>query len=338
MSSLIVEVSKLDDVKPHPNADSLELGIIKGWQCVIPKGKYRPGSRVVYIPVDSVLPVELSDRIGITKYLSNGRVRCAKLRGEPSFGVVMELEDAAWPEGLDVRERYGITKYLPPIRPCAGDAEAPHPLFCSYTDVENLRNFPDVPVSGERVFATEKIHGTNCRVGIIEGEEMAGSMEVRRKRPAADQMGRSIYWMPFAVPGVIEMLRAFAGHHRQVILFGEVYGSKIQNLHYGRKGHFGFAAFDMLIDGKYLDQTNFFFQCRQFGVPHAPLLFDGPFSLDAIREVASGQTVLGADHIREGVVVRPATERTDPKTGRVCLKYISDEYLLSKGISDTNDI
>ena len=174
MSQLIVEVSRIDCVQPHPNADALELAQIKGWQCVVPKGKYAGGAKVVYIPIDSLLPADLSDRLGITKYLSNGRVRCARLRGEPSFGVVMDLEDPTWADGTDVRERYGITKYVPPVRPSAGDAETSHPLFESYTDVENLRNFPAAFVDGEEVVATEKVHGTNCRVGIVEGEWMAG--------------------------------------------------------------------------------------------------------------------------------------------------------------------
>src|SRR5918997_3744399 len=164
MSSLIVEVCRIERVLPHPNADVLELAHIKGWQCVVPKGKYAPGSLVTYVPIDAVLPVELSERLGVTKYLSNGRVRCAKLRGEPSFGLVMDLEDPSWAEGADVREHYGITKYVPPLKPSAGDAENAHPLFVSYTDVENLRNFPAVFAEGEPVVVAEKVHGTNCRV------------------------------------------------------------------------------------------------------------------------------------------------------------------------------
>ena len=127
MSSLIVEVSKIQQILPHPNAEKLELAHVKGWQCVVPKAKYSAGDLIVYIPPDSVLPAELSDRLGITKYLSNGRVRCAKLRGEPSFGVVMDLEDASWTEGLDVRERLGITKFIPPIKTSVGDFAPPHP-------------------------------------------------------------------------------------------------------------------------------------------------------------------------------------------------------------------
>ena len=53
MSSLIVEVCRIDRVLPHPNADLLELAHIKGWQCVVPKGKYAAGSLVTYVPIDA---------------------------------------------------------------------------------------------------------------------------------------------------------------------------------------------------------------------------------------------------------------------------------------------
>lgn len=340
MSSLIVEVCRIDAVLPHPNAQRLELAHIKGWQCVVPKGRYAPGGLVTYVPIDSVLPVELSDRLGITKYLSNGRVRCARLRGEPSFGVIMDVEDAAWPEGTDLREHYGITKYVPPLRPSAGDAAAPRPLFVPYTDVENLRNFPGVFADGEAVVVTEKVHGTNCRVGVVEGEAVAGSMEVRRKRPESDAaLASNTYWFPTTLPPVCALLDELAGSHRQVILFGEVYGSKVQNLAYGKRDELGFVGFDVLADGRHLDAGEFQAACARHGVPTAPVVYRGPFSLDAIRSVSSGQTVLGdGAHIREGVVVRPARERTDPKVGRVILKYLGDAYLLAKGITDTDDV
>jgi RNA ligase (TIGR02306 family) len=237
-----------------------------------------------------------------------------------------------------VAGRYGITKYVPPLRPSAGDAEAAHPLFVSYTDVENLRNFPGVFAEGEPVVATEKIHGTNCRVGLIEGEWMAGSMAVRRKRPADEALASSTYWFPTTLPGVVRLLEELARSHRQVILFGEVYGSKVQNLAYGKVGGFGFVAFDALADGRYLDPAEFEALCARHEVPRATVVFRGPYSLAAIKAVSEGPTTLGAGHIREGVVVRPERERTDPKLGRVVLKYIGDEYLLAKGITDTDDV
>src|SRR5580704_13397414 len=46
MSSLIVEISKIQQVLPHPNAQRLELAHVKGWQCVVPKGKYAAGNLI----------------------------------------------------------------------------------------------------------------------------------------------------------------------------------------------------------------------------------------------------------------------------------------------------
>ena len=180
---------------------------------------------------------------------------CAASR-RSAFSI--DVEDPAWTEGQDVKAYYGITKYIPPLKPTAGDAAPPHPLFVEYTDIENLRNFPDVLDEGEEVIVTEKIHGTNARVGLIEGEWMAGSMSVRRQSPEApEQWAQSTYWFALSLPPVRALLEDLGAQHRQVILFGEVYGSKIQDLHYGCKGTLGFRAFDLLVDGKYLDADAF---------------------------------------------------------------------------------
>ena len=340
MSSLIVEVSTIDAVQKHPNADAIELAVIKGWQCVVPKGKYAAGAMVVYVPLDSVIPDPLAEKLGITKYLSKGRVRCARLRGEPSFGVIMDPDDPAWEVGRDVAEHYGITKYKPPLKLSAGDAAPDDPRFPAYTEVQNLRNFPAIFVPGEEVIATEKLHGTNQRTGLIEGQWMAGSRELRRM--PTDEPESNLYWFPSTLPAVHRMLEHIAHMgHKHVVLYGEVFGSKIQSLTYGHVGTLGFAAFDLWIDGEFCEPFSFEELCKAHEVPMCPVLYRGPFSLDAIKAASTGNTTHGtATHIREGVVVRPAEERTDPKIGRVILKYLNDDYLLKKEegrISDSTD-
>ena len=58
------------------------------------------------------------------------------------------------------------------------------------------------------------------------------------------------------------------------------------------------------------------------------------------KQHANGNTTLTKDgQIREGVVCYPVKERTNSRIGRCILKYISDEYLLSKHQdNDTKDI
>jgi len=94
-----------------------------------------------------------------------------------------------------------------------------------------------------------------------------------------------------------------------------------------------------MADGRYLDSAAFEALCARHGVPTVPVLYRGPFALGRVKQLSDGPTTVGGGgHIREGVVVRPTRERTDPKVGRVILKYIGDSYLFAKGITDTDDV
>jgi len=343
MSTLLVPIAKISAVKPHPNADRLSIAEVLGWQVVTGKDEFNIGDRVVYIPPDAVLPVELSDAFGVTQHLSKGRVRQVKLRGEPSFGFVVPInkvltDDAdVYDVGADLSFILGITKYEPPLRPSAGDADTPHPLLQKFTEVENFRNYPDILLPGEEVVITEKIHGTNCRIGVIEGEIMAGSMEIRRKRPTDEQLTTSIYWFPYTLPGVQQLLIDYGSVFKQVILYGEVYG-KVQSLHYDRPNALGFRAFGLLLDGKYSDNFEFESLMDRYGIARVPVLYKGAFNKELLPSITRENSKLAPEQIMEGVVIQPVVERTDPKVGRVILKYLSNAYLFSKGVSDFKDV
>lgn len=354
MSSVIANVVEIEAVQPHPNADRLFLARIKGWQAVIRKREdgspeFAPGERVVFIPPDSTLPREMAERLGVVSYLSERTdvagerrlvVRQVRLRGEPSFGLVVRPDDPDWPVGADVREHYGIGKYQPPVKFSAGDSEANHPLFQRYTEIENLRNFPDVFAPGEEVVVCEKIHGTNARIGWVEGKLLAGSHGLQRKRPEPEQVATSTYWFPSTLESVRSLLDELRQQHAVAIVYGEIYGSRVQSLHYGRRDGLGFAAFDLLVGEHYLDFDDFAKLCERHGVATVPLLERGPFSLARVAELSRGQTALADRHIREGVVVRPVAERFDPQVGRAILKYVSDDYLLNDKLTaaDATDL
>lgn len=333
-----IKVALVENVRAHPGADRLDLCDVLGWQMAVPKNAFVNGTKVVYFPPDTILPDEWIEKFGVRNYLkgpAQNRVGKIRLRGEPSFGLAVAIPDGQnWSVGENVADYFGAVKYEPPIRAKCEDAEHEHPFFPCYTDVENMRNYPDLFEMGEEVVATEKVHGTNCRVGLIQGEEMAGSMTTRRKAPTTEEdWKRSLYWSPFLVSGVRELLNAVAKEFdsKQVVLFGEVYGRGVQKLSYGiEKGRgFGFAAFDLYVNGKWIDHDEFTAICSRFGVEIAPVLYRGPFSLAAIKNVSDGASVLANGlHVREGVVVRPIHERMCPQLGRLILKYVGDNYLL----------
>lgn len=352
MSSIKAEVTKISEVRPHPNADALELATVGGWQMCVKKGVYKNGDPIVYFEQGTTLPREVADSLGVTQYLKerddiDGNkvliIHRVRLRGEPSFGLVITPEPGM-EVGQDVADYYGAQKYYPPVRTQAGDADYADPLFPSYTDIENLRSYPDVIADGEEVVVTEKIHGTNCRVGFVkDGVEyvlMAGSKGLRRKRPATeDDMRLNTYWYPHTLPDVSALLVELQNRGlKQAVLYGEVFGHGIQSFTYGLRG-IAFRAFDLLVDGRFMNYDDFAALCRRFEVETVPVIYRGAFLLSAIRQLSEGDSLVGGNQGREGVVVKTTYESNDLKIGRVILKYLSDAYLFGKaGEQDTTDI
>jgi RNA ligase (TIGR02306 family) len=337
-SSIVVPVVQLKNIRPHTNADKLEIVDVLGYQMCVPKGKYKSGDIGVYFPADCLIPDEWSTKLGVKPFLKgkdNNRVGRIRLRGEPSFGIVANLpSDVNWNVGDDVHEFYGVEKYEPPIRVDQADIESYDsridPYFQKYTDIENGRIFTDIFEDGEEIVITEKVHGTNCKIGIISGNKVAGSMNHRRK-PSEDNT-KNIYWFPWTIPGMSEAVTALNGDYENIQIFGEVYGSSIQKgFDYGAGQQLGFRGFDILCDGRYFAYDKMVEHFDAFGIPIVPELYRGPFNMDVVKEIADGNTTFeGATHIREGVVVKPVVERLHPKIGRVVLKYIGTEYELTK--------
>lgn len=360
MSSLIVDVCTVEEIAVHPNADLLERVRVKNWWCVASKGHYKVGDKAVYVPPNSILPEALAERWGITKYcvplgrdISGNqppglRVKAGRFRGIVSFGTIQDPDNMEWPIGLDVREIYGITKYEPPLKAQDGDAASPIHAFHAYTDIEALGNFPNVFMEDEVVIVTEKIHGTNSRVGLvyhadpeIEGfawMKMAGSHGTRRKE-FNEKGARSKYWFPFAETEncpMTQMMKLIVQEEKaqsSVIVFGEIFGVGIQDLQYGQSG-LSHRVFDIAVDGNYLDYWKAFSYLKQFEIECVPLLYHGPYSLAKMDELVDGPTTIcDTQKIkekfkgREGIVIKPLKERFDPILGgRAILKYVSADY------------
>src|SRR5215813_9933348 len=97
MSTFAVSIERIASVWPHTNADRLEMARLTSmsYQFVIAKGSFQPGDRVVYFPIDSLMPDPLIAAIGLTGKLAGprmNRVKTVRLRGEISQGIVAEPE------------------------------------------------------------------------------------------------------------------------------------------------------------------------------------------------------------------------------------------------------
>jgi len=369
MSQIIVKVQAITSIEPHPNADRLEIANIGAWSTCVKKGVFTEGDLVVFIPPDAILPKALHEHLGITQYCGempksseeakqeSRRVRATRLRGVKSFGTLMTLQDVAeycqWHENdigclqpdVDVSKWLGITKYTPPEKVVGGDIAPDHAMFHKYTDIERYQNFPDVFEEEEFVVITEKIHGTNCRVGLVLTDTgwqwMAGSHNTRRKQ--FDANGKtSLYWKPLCDNAKLcNMIEKIADGDKAVavIVFGEIFGPGIQDMQYD--GKVGFRVFDISVNGEYLDWDNLVEHCKEFEVEIVPVLYDGVFTKEALMEHTDGKTTVCTEVVskfkgREGGVVKPVKERTSPDLprGRVILKSVSVVYLNRKGATD----
>jgi len=348
MSSLIVPVVKINKIEKHDNADRLEIAQFEGslWSCIIGKGDFKIGDTAVYIPIDSVISEELVKKYNIAYLKKNERVRAVKLRGVISYGLLVS-NDLNKNVGTDMAEEFKIIKWEPPVRgnktPIPGTKRKANPFFDKYTDMENIKNYPDVLKEGEDVVITEKIHGMNYRVGWLPKEInniwdkiktiFTGKYEfvVGSHNVQSSLYNENNTFVKIANKYKLkEKTKDYPG----LIFYGEIYGKGIQHLTYNIEDvQVRFFDIKSITEGKYLDYPDVRDICDKLDLERVPLIQSGPWQKKFIIELATGKSNL-ADHIIEGIVIKPYNERYDHKVGRVILKSINPEYLLDKKATD----
>jgi RNA ligase (TIGR02306 family) len=273
-----------------------------------------------------------------TKHL---RITVKKLRGIISMGMLLPAPEGSQ-IGDDVAEQLGITHYEPPSmdeldgrRQHAGDDVGPAPpmIYAPKYDVESIYKFADCFDAGEPVYVSEKLDGQNGRfVATENGNETiiepgrrstlvslyAGSRTEWKKKEGGSNWWRVMEDNPW--------IDRWCYDNQDSVLYGEVFGW-VQALKYGAKpGQLFFRAFDVMEGMEYWDAEKFLAEiykdCR---VPDFGIM---PFDFEKLQALADGPSLIkGADHMREGIVIKPIKERKHWKLGRVMLKMVSNAYL-----------
>lgn len=365
MSTFEVTIEKIK-VFPHPNADLLELAQVGLYRIVVGKDNWKTGDEILYIPEYSVLPENLIEALGLEGKLAGSRknrVKPLKLRGELSQGLVAPL--TFLPEGAiaelgksaNFAELLGITKWEPEVpTSMGGDVEGNYGLV-NWIDIENLKKFPEMFEDGEEVTIDEKIHGTASLFTFVNPlsdspEILVSSKGLGAKKLTLKESAHNVYWTVLRNYRLADLAAHVAKSVEstsdtttvtKVAVFGETFGSKVQDLHYGfLNGNLGFAVFDIFVEYRdslgahevWLNPEEVLALSSEVGIPLVPRLYTGPFSLEKVAELATGKELVSGKelHIREGVVVRPV-KRTEEDASSKIGKFVSDAYLTRKGLN-----
>lgn len=330
MSQHSVNIIRLGNIVPHPNANTLDTTTVNGFTCVIRRGDFQPGDLALYIEPDYVVPLDNP----LFTFLrpenhperKTQRIGVKRLRGIYSMGLLLPAPVDAQ-EGDDLMEALGITRYEPPEQTDAstgGTTEAPpyRQVIPTY-DLENLRKW-QAKAEGHQVIITEKVHGTNARYVWSSAYErmFCGSRREWKKEDATNLWWRALAQNPW--------IAEWCQKHPDVILWGEVYGW-VQDLRYGAKpGEFFFRVFDIYT----VDSATFWLPGMAqsiFGARAMPIVYQGIYpGFAAVEQMADADSAL-AKHIREGVVIEvtdvPNEWDTDLQAWRIKLKLPGNKYL-----------
>lgn len=357
MSTFTVKIETIDTVRPHSNADRLDIATLVGcdYQFIVGRGSYKPGDKALYFPLDAIIPVPVLEKMSLAGKLAGpmkNRVKTIKLRGEYSQGLVGSLDlipsnlpipnDVAYLLDGDFSGLLGVTKYEPDeANASVGGGRhqsylPPLPEFVTKYDLENAERVKAMvnDLMDKEVVITEKVEGSHYIATYYPGSGRLAicsrNHELTERTPYTDR-----WFLPtdrHNIKGVLEKLtEKFGGMcPRAITIRAEVIGPGIQNNIYKLDQH-DIRAFEIEVDGRPVDAGTFFGTCEEFGLPTVPVLHIGTVEAylagSDIRTMSDGPSRLNTAIPREGIVIRPTWERRTERGERVIFKQRSPAYL-----------
>lgn len=351
MSLFKVAVHEITEIKKHPNADRLDLARANGlgFQFVSQRNLYKIGSKVVYFPIDSVMPQNLIDKLGLKGMLAGkeqNRIKTVKLRGEISQGFVCPVEDLAdligkVEVGQDVTQVLNVTKYDPPPIPCRTGNLVPLPDGVPSFDIEGADYFSnvidDLIARQVPVLITEKLEGSNFSVTVRRD----GSTFVNQRNYSIQEVPGSEhdFWKIAREQKLIDYAHGYLSlalkrngePASQLTIRGEIIGPGIQKNIY-KLPKCKVVVFDILLDDEYVN-VSVLEKCSLEQVPviASNITLDKFLNGRTVQQASNGKSQLG-ETLREGIVIKPMVEEYSPiLNGRLLIKQRDPEYLAFYG-------
>jgi len=307
--SNLATIQIVKNVRPCPNADSLDIVQVLGWQVVTKRGEFAEGDLAVYVVIDTVLP-----EVPEFEFLRNKsfRIKPIKLRGEASAGIVFPTSilarfgyDEPLVEGTDVTTIIGVIHYerlLPPE--LAGQRIGGLPSFLIMTDEDNLRSYPRAlsELNGKPYYITQKDDGSSATFYIKDNVFGVCSRKVDLKENDSNS-----FWKIAKTHDIENALRS-AFPNTDIAIQGELCGPGIQKnkIRLTQPKLSVFNLFDIRTQSYfgYEDLTKF---TSDYNLSMVKLIGAGSafdYSLEDLLVFANKQQY-STDNFAEGIVIRP---------------------------------
>ena len=332
-------VAKIDKVVKHPEADSLDICTVGGWQCVTKLGEYKQGDLVVYVSIDSWVPTELAPFLSKGKEpreyngVKGERLRTITLRGQLSQGLILPTtgKTPLTGEGDDLTEFLGIQKWEKPIpAQLSGLVRGNFPDQVPKTDQERVQNLvSEVTAANEtglKFQIEEKLEGSSCTFFL----DMEGTFHVCSRNLDLKFDENNTYWRAAIKYDVERKLKDLGT--LGIAVQGEIVGPGIQGNIY-KLNDVQFYVFDIydVQRGRYLTPKERQLMVQQLDLMHVPIiahsadLYDalGITDIPGILKFAEGKSNLLPTQEREGVVFKEVN-------GGMTFKEVSNRYLLNE--------
>ena len=309
----LASIEIIKNLKPHPNADRLEIVQVMGWQSVVQTNIHKLNDKIVFIVIDTLIPKAPWSEFLIDKKHSDKpiRLKMVRLRGEHSAGIVLPL--SIFPElqsmevGADVTKYLGIKKYIKELPAnLAGENAGDFPThLVSKTDEDNgLSNLDIVEevIKQPLVTITQKLDGSSITI-IVENGKIS---EVCSRNLSKKETEFSIFWK---AAKKLHYLEGFTG-----VIQGELVGPGIQKNPLRLEDHEVFVFQIKKSSGEYMCYQEMKGFCNiELKCKVVPLVAECSFvgcdlqtAVEKLGELADQQKYF-SDEFAEGIVVRPTT-------------------------------
>ena len=339
MAYFYVTIETIKTIDPIEGADRIQRATLEGlpFQFVIGKDIYKVGEKVLYFPIDALIPSDVAQKMGVYGKLAGvgkDRVKTIKLKSVLSQGIIGKINLIesllvnATPEAIT--EFLGVTKYEPPSIMEKGANLKSLPGNLTIYDIEGTDRFQHIVdyMMSKLVRIDEKIEGQNVHFDYIQEK-----FYVSQRRHTIEPIGGDEHtWWKYARENNIEekIKLIYKKFNKDIALYCEGCGPGIQGNYYNFPNH-KCLFYDIKIGDTFLDTEEALSIFEEFKLPLVPILSVNVLLKDFLNgkniiEVSDGKSKI-IDKNREGIVIRLMKEEKLHNFGRSIINKRGPIYL-----------